>query len=443
MLLDEGKFTAVKPTSVIEENYDDIIGTADERKAIRRKDYYKFAGLEENAQLDAENMDDWALNRVSRIHNMDKDRLKEELTEGLLTEDEDDTFEYRTKKQPEATQNTTTIANAVAKEIEAEKVVAPKSKGQIETVLDSALDRALDIQELGRRGDYPNILFIGEAGTGKTSIIRQWAKDNNINLFEVRAAGMDDTDLGGAIAPDKETGTVRRFSSSEFDVLNRPNSVLFLDEYNRAPKSVRTNLLELVNSHVVPDSREEDGQRFLPNFLFTIAAINPANANYDTDVMDMAERTRFRNIDVIPEPKTLLKHLEATYQEQADKLSRPTSKKAALGKKALAQALLGSKDFQFDSSEDIEKTQQEGNGLALNYRTFKNALDNSDGTKEGFLKIWNEYTNNLKLPMVKRILANYKDVDDKANDALKQGTESPVFQKKLSVFDQLSQNIDN
>lgn len=253
---------------------------------------------------------------------------------------------------------------------------------------------------------------------------------------------MDDTDLGGAISKGEGeyANVVQRLASTEFDKLNRPNSVLFLDEYNRAPKSVRTNLLELVNSHVVPDPRTESGQRYLENFLFTVAAINPANPDYDTDEMDMAEKTRFRNIDVIPEPKSLLRYLIKEFQDQADRASTEQRKKRALGRLNLIKTLLSNKNFEFDDRRDIEKSKEDGNGLALNYRTLTNLLMGSDGTKEDFLNKWNEYTNSLKKGMAERILFDYVDIDDKATQALS-GTESEVFKKPTSVWDKISQYI--
>ena len=255
---------------------------------------------------------------------------------------------------------------------------------------------------------------------------------------------MDDTDLGGAISKGEGefSAVVQRLASVEFDKLNRPNSVLFLDEYNRAPKSVRTNLLELVNSHVVPDPRTESGQRYLENFLFTIAAINPANADYDTDEMDMAERTRFRNIDVVPNPLHLLSHLEREFTDAANRASNDARKQRALGRLNLAKALLTSKDFEFDTSADISRSKEEGNGLALNYRTFTNLLQGSDGTKDDFLAKWNEYANNLKKPMVTRILKNYTDIDDKANAALKRGSKSKVFSQEKSNWEKIADILD-
>lgn len=393
------------------------------RKESRVKDYRKFADIDEDEIITEDALNDWAIRRTCRLHNCDRDKLVSELTEDIDTDSQ-----------------TLKDAAQAAKDIDDTKVVDARSKGQIERALDWALDYNQEQHDLGER-NFQNLLFIGEAGTGKTAITRAWAKANNVNLFEVRAAGMDDTDLGGAISPSEDRKTVVRLASTEFDKLNRPNSVLFLDEYNRAPQSVRTQLLELINSHVVPDEREPSGQRYLENFLFTVAAINPANANYNTDTLDMAERTRFRNIDVIPDPKNLLKHLTSKFQEQADKASTEERKKRALGRVELAKALLSSKDFEFDSKEDIEKTQDSGNGLALNYRTLTNLLIGSDGTKEDFLAKWNEYTNSQKKKMAERILANYVDIDDKANQALKSETKSNVFSTK-STYDKLMDELN-
>lgn len=388
-----------------------------ERKAKRIADYRKFAQLSDQDKIDKNNLDEWAVNRTCRLNTCNKDDLVEDLTESMLTEDQ-------------------TLADAAKAANEVDNVNVVKSKSQIETVLDEALESNLEQHELGGH-HFENVLLIGQAGTGKSSIVRQWAKDNNINLYEVRAAGMDDTDLGGAITPSGDNKTVVRLNSTEFDVLNRPNSVLFLDEYNRAPQTVRTQLLELINSHVVPDSREPNGQRYLENFLFTIAAINPADANYNTDTLDMAERTRFRNVDVVSEPKNLLGHFEREWQDMADRASTPERKQRWLGRLNLAKALLSSREFTFDTKEDIEKTQDQGNGLALNSRTLENLLQGSNGTKEDLLKKWPEYVNNLKLNMAKSILSNYKDIDDKANDALKTETQSTVFSQAKSNWDKI------
>lgn len=347
--------------------------------------------------------------------------------------------------------NEATVADKidqVAEPINAEdNIITPQTpKG----IVEQTLDRALVVSRRANKRNtntYMNVLFIGEAGTGKTTRIRDWCKENNINLFEVRAAGMDDTDLGGAITPDKSGEVVKRLASTEFDVLDRPNSVLFLDEYNRAPSSVRTNLLELINSHVVPDSRQENGQRKLNGFLFTIAAINPASIGYGTDQLDLAELSRFYNVSVPPEKGSLLvwtnKQLDAELEDAKAEKDEEWVKEV-LGKKGIANTLLKSKEFVFDTPEDMDKSRESGNGLPLMNRTFTFLLNSCDGTKQDFLDKWNNYCNSNKKTSVERILKDYKDVNDKANDALKgHDSESSVFKKEHSNYDKITDLLSN
>lgn len=389
-------------------------------KKAREQEYRKLAGLKECDIITEDMLDDWALNTASCNQRCSVDDIRSAVLESVQLNEE-------------------TIGQAAAAVQAQEAVSGNQSKGQIEAALDRALKVAKRGSARGKHGDYPNILFIGEAGTGKSSVIRQWAKDNGINLFEVRAAGMDATDLGGAIAPDKETGAVKRFSSTEFDKLDRPNSVLFLDEYNRAPREVRTNLLELVNSHVIPDARSESGQRFLPNFLFTIAAINPPTADYDTDVMDAAEISRFRSVNVTFDPLYNLRYLQNYYDKLIAETEDKEEKVEAMRKKALATKLLSDPSFTFDNQSDMQKGKEQlgSNYLVLNYRSLFNLLEYSDGTKKDFLELWSDYVNPLKKKMAETILASYKDVDDKANQALQGETKSKVFKKEENPLELL------
>lgn len=385
-------------------------------KARRVAEYKKLAGLSDKDQITEANLDKWALKTAATNNRCSVEDMKECLIESVtLTED--------------------TLGQA-ADQLNAEVV----DKGDIESVLDRSLKVAKRANRRGQRGDYPNVLLIGEAGTGKSARVRQWASENGVNLMEVRAAGMDATDIGGAIAPNREGDTVVRLASTEFDKLNRPNSVLFLDEYNRAPREVRTNLLELVNSHVVPDAREEGGQRFLPNFLFTIAAINPPNSRYNTDEMDDAERSRFRTVEVAFDPLNLNQFLAKRF----DKLAADPDNDAEetleyKRKKAIADKLLTSKKFSFDSPDDMDKGRDQfgENYKPLNYRSFTLLLDNSDGTKEDILELWPDFVNKGKKRMAEDILANYVDIQDKANAALARGTESDIFTKQKTAWDKL------
>lgn len=318
--------------------------------------------------------------------------------------------------------------------------------GDIEKALDRSLVVARRTIKSGGK-DYPNLLFIGNAGTGKTGRIRDWAKKNNVNLVIVSAATMDDTDLGGALAPDLKTGTAQKLASVQFDELgNVPDSVLFLDEWNRAPASVRGTLLTLIQDHTVPDPREKGSQRKLKNFLFTVAAINPADANYNTDRLDDAELGRVRKLYISGDKLNTLGYIRHEWKKAIAKAADADEKRELEGQLKLAETIISHKDFSFDNKDDIERSHEAeeedaGNGLILNPRTFTNLLHYCNGTKEDLLNLWNDYCNSNKKTIIENILANYVDVDDKANAALKNDTDSSVFKSKQSSLDALKQRL--
>lgn len=323
-----------------------------------------------------------------------------------------------------------------------------KDARQIESALDNALEIAKVEQEVGGK-DWVNLLFEGPAGTGKTGRIVSWAKQNNINLVSIAASTMDQTDLGGAVA-NSGNGTAIRLASEEFDELGtEQDSVLFLDEWNRADPAIRGTLLTLIQDHVIPDPRVKGRRRFLPNFLFTVAAINPADANYETNQLDDAELGRVARIKVQHDAANTKKYLVDEFTRKLNVLKqkniRPEYQKRIEGQIGLINAVLGAKEFHFDTPQEVDKSKDVGNGLVTNARNFTNTIAECNGTKDDFIDKWNRHCNSTKLPLIKQILANYKDVDDKANDALKGGTDSQVFgARKESTFSKLfnaAQNI--
>ena len=327
----------------------------------------------------------------------------------------------------------------------AEKIDVSGPKG--DNVIEGALDRALKVARFSIRTggrDFMNPLFIGAGGTGKTARVKQWAARNHINLVIIPASTMDDTDLGGVIAGNIQDKVAQRLASTEFDELDSEGteSVLFLDEWNRAPASVRGTLLTLIQDHTVPDPRVKGHQRFLKNFLFTVAAINPADPNYNTQKLDDAEMSRMYAVFVPPDPRGTLNHIRDSLHDQEKFLDPkdPVDSEALLEinrKIALAEKILQSPRFLMDNQDDIKNSKSAkrngtGNGLLLTNRTFKNCLMASDGTKEDFLNKWNGFCNSEKKRIVSEILKNYKDIDDKANQALAGGTESTVFADKTA-----------
>ncbi len=306
----------------------------------------------------------------------------------------------------------------------------------IENALDAALKTSIRALKYGREtaGAAANIMLVGQAGTGKTAIVKKWAKERNVNLVAKNASSFDKTDMGGAVAAKvddqgKTLNQVTRLSNSEFDSLQDAGSVLFLDELNRADPEIMGSLLTLILDHKVPDTAAKGGMKSLPGFLFTIAAINPADEAYEgTNELDTAMRNRFRRLDVTIDIPQYRKHIIGEL-EQALKIDEKTAKEdpsdwnledltASQGRLKLVRTILNSPLFAFDDIE-AEREATEMQVSTLSPRSFSAIIRACDGTKADLLRLWPDYCNPNKLDMIEAILTDYVDIDDKANNALK------------------------
>lgn len=354
-----------------------------------------------------------------------------------------------------------TLADEVSRAAEAEKAQATSGidnpidadSGQIESALNRAYASAKEQMLLPEsERDWPAILFVGEPGSGKTSRIKAWARRHNINLYAVQASTMEEVDLNGPVVMDVDDQGRKhatRLASIEFDKLDRPNSVLFLDEYNRARGTVRGTLLTLINDHMIPDAREDGGMRLLKNMLFTVAAINPDETTDEVEPLGQAERDRFRTIRIVSDKNHWLRYIQKRYADMKKAYEEAGDKANTLKlarKIALVTTLVKNPKFDFDSSLDIVKARSnEGwNKLSLNNRNLTKLLDACDGTKDDFLSLWNDFCNNLRKPAVSRILDNYEDIKDKANDAISGDSESSIFGKKnKNAYEKIKDYLDS
>ena len=289
---------------------------------------------------------------------------------------------------------------------------------------------------------YPNIIFFGEAGTGKTARVKAWAERYKVNLVFKQTATLDETDLGGIPGIDYKEGVVKKYTTTELDALGGEDSVLFLDEFNRGNSYVRGTLLTLIQDHVIADSREKGYMKWFPNFLFTVIAVNPATAKYATDELDLAERGRARKIYVKSDPNVWLKY----FQDYCDRSARASTKagdpeeaERIIKNKKLATALFDG-GLTFTAADEFDDPNYEGNGDPVNSRNLSNLFDECDGTKEDLIFLWNDFCDSARLPEVKNILKNYKDIDDKANQGLK---SSPVFKSKRDRMKSAIEDIES
>lgn len=355
--------------------------------------------------------------------------------------------------------NATAVVNAADN---GRKITIDSTDVKLTDLLDELLERNLETfninAELIKEGELPdknfvNLLVVGIGGTGKTSIIEQWAHSRGLNLVTKAASIMDEAELNGIPVANNEDQSARMLRMNEFDALDEPDSVLFLDEFNRGRATVRGTLLKLIQGHTIPDPSVKGGIKFLPNLLFTIAAINPADANYNTDQLDDAELSRFiiylqegadkyEYLDWIT--KTLNKRTEIlSKMKTSDSRMKSVQEAVAANQRRLnlITALVKDKRFQFDDSSDIQKAHSAARGdtlppTILSFRTLTQALYSSDGTVDSFLYYYRQAANRDKFELVKLILKDYKEKEDKANAALdkyEQDEIDPVFKSEAEL----------
>lgn len=118
----------------------------------------------------------------------------------------------------------------------------------------------------------------GPPGVGKSSVIHQIAKELDYKMVDLRLAQLEPTDLRGVPMPNRETGRAEWLFPKFWPARNAEGNgtegpgIIFLDEIEKAPVSVKNASLQLVldrrvGDYVLPDdwaivcagNREEDG----------------------------------------------------------------------------------------------------------------------------------------------------------------------------------------
>lgn len=293
--------------------------------------------------------------------------------------------------------------------------------GDIELALFNALEVANECKELGD-GDYVNVLCEGRAGFGKTARIKQWANENNINLFSLDAKTLDPTDLSGIPAANADRTQVVRLATTELDALDRPNSVLFLDELNRADPTVRGILLNLIKDHEIIDPRTGSHIREFKNLLFTVAAVNPSDnrkgGSYHVIPLDPAELSRFRRIQVGEDKELFRSYMASHFDKLSAKAQKPETSKRYSAMSRLSDTLLRYPEFHFDTATE-EAEADRNNSSTTNPRSLMAAVKASHGEKNMLIEMWSDFCNPKHRAMVERALKDYKDEDNIPNSVFK------------------------
>lgn len=294
-------------------------------------------------------------------------------------------------------------------------------RAKVFRALDDAVAANKDILEMDYdQGNYASVRLVGPGGAGKTSMVKKWCKERGYNLLRKSVTTMDESDFFGIPVPGE--GETKYLPNGSFKGLLRPNSVLFIDEFNRARPSLRVLMFSLLNEHQMPWPGNEDLQDdnefiFFPNLLLVVAAQNPADDTNNTDEpLDIPELTRFGTVFVNSDKLSFLSYLKEKLEEKENRSPELNEKNKK--RYEIAKHILLNKDFEFDSGDDLRIARDKDHAAVVN-RSFENALMVCDGTKKSFLKNWNIYSNPDKYDLVERILSNFSEKDDKANSVFK------------------------
>jgi hypothetical protein len=270
-------------------------------------------------------------------------------------------------------------------------------ENDITRVLDMSLAKAKKNKKRGTKSGY-NVLVIGLPGSGKTASIMDWAASKGVNLVAVNAKNNDlEAYINGYTTkrPDDPLKVTQAFSDN-LAALEEPNSVLFLDEYNRQVKPhIRASLYTLINEHkIVGDGPNR--QHEFKNLLFTIAAINPAvPTDKGAANLNDAEKSRFwwtlRDMD--SDAATTIEYLTKYYNKLINGLDNTAEDyrenlEDYLRIQDLGIFIVSHPKFGYDTKADLDDLADDQKTL-LCQRALTTGLHNADGDVDEF-KFWVE-----------------------------------------------------
>lgn len=155
-------------------------------------------------------------------------------------------------------------------------------------------------------------LIIGEAGIGKTSLVKKICNEDNYYLVNIDANLLKEGEIGGL--PIVDAGRTRYATHYKLIEIEKAISnnkydgvLLFIDELNRCEHAVQQELMNLILN------REINGYRLDDNVKI-VAAMNPSNkydgfedSDYQVVDMDKAQEDRFVWIELSSDIKEWIK----------------------------------------------------------------------------------------------------------------------------------------
>lgn len=164
-----------------------------------------------------------------------------------------------------------------------------------------------DIMDLTRRVREQhktlNPLFVGPAGVGKSQIVQQWCRKNELPFIDLRAAYLEPSDLIGF--PNigiKDGRQVTKFFPPEMWPTGG-EGVILLEEVNRGTTAVMNCFMQLLTDRKIHDV-------VIPDGWMIVGCVNPENEHNDVNTMDSALKNRFVIFDIDYDKKAFVDYMK-------------------------------------------------------------------------------------------------------------------------------------
>lgn len=175
-------------------------------------------------------------------------------------------------------------------------------------------DRILDVLDLAQiarsQGSIWNPMFVGEAGLGKSDIIRQWVKnvqktDPEFQFVDLRLAYYEGPDFVGYPSEQLVDGVLRMLHALPEMWPTSGRGLILFEEPNRGNTMVMNCLMQILTDRAV-------GVKYkVPAGWILAGAMNPEGAKYDVNNMDTALADRFEMFDVDYDYQTFMNYVES------------------------------------------------------------------------------------------------------------------------------------
>ena len=177
----------------------------------------------------------------------------------------------------------------------------------------SRIKDVLDLALQARQNNFVfNPMFVGEAGLGKSEIVRQWVAEQNEKFKDEGGFGFVDLRLAYYEGPDfvgypyeyEKDGVKRMGHALPHFWPTSGRGLILLEEPNRGNTMVMNCCMQLLTDRKVGPTYS------VPEGWIIAGAMNPEGAKYDVNSMDTALADRFEFFDVEYDFNTFVEYIE-------------------------------------------------------------------------------------------------------------------------------------